>query len=54
MTRNPRVVQGYIAQVTGAIRSCRDGAYVQLDLRTAEAIEELLKQLKASLEGGKP
>ena len=52
MTRNPRVVQGYISQLKAAIRFSQDGAYAQLDLRTAQAIEDLLKQLKTSLETG--
>ena len=43
-TFNSRQIDGYRAQLVSAVRQCQDGAYVQLDLRSAEKIVLILDQ----------
>lgn len=42
--RGSQQIAGYIAQLTHAINTCEDGAYVQIDLRTANCLVEICKQ----------
>lgn len=42
---NSRQMQGYRAQLVGAINQCQNGATVELDLTSANKIVELLDLL---------
>ena len=42
--RNSRQIKGVRAQLKGAINSCTDGAYVQLDIKTARNLLEVCDQ----------
>lgn len=49
--RDARSISGYIAQLSSAIAGCSDGAYVQLDLKTAIGLREIAEQAKHTEEG---
>lgn len=38
-------IEGYRCQLQGAINRCRDGASIELDLHSAEHINEILRQV---------
>lgn len=53
---NSSQIAGYRAQLVGAVNSCTDGAYAQLDLRSAQQIVLILDQamrMERILEGPK-
>lgn len=44
--RGERELRGIQANVQGAINGCRDGAYVDLDYKTAKAVVEIIEQAR--------
>lgn len=42
--RNAQQLRGYLGQLRTAILQSKDGAYVTIDMKTAEALVEILRQ----------